>query len=51
MNSNEEVWKEATNTIRKHRGVFEQQLHLANRDQMRLDFDPNLLAAIKTYAR
>ncbi len=51
MDSNEVAWKNVSDTIHKHRGVFEQQLHLTNRDQARPDFDPKLLAAIQTYAR
>jgi len=51
MDSNEVAWKDVSDTIHKHRGVFEQRLHSTNRDQMRPDFDPKLLAAIQTYAR
>ena len=50
MDNDKETWKEVSDTIHRHRGVFEQQLN-SNPDQMTPDIDPKLLAAIKIYAR
>jgi hypothetical protein len=51
LDTNEQAWKEAFNTLHKHHNVFEQRLHLANLDQMRPDLDRKLLISIQIYAR